>query len=128
LIIVDTSALICILLREPGADTVAAKLMAARKKFISPMSVVEATMVLARVHPDPKPSIDAYLARGGVDLCVVDDAHVSWAQHAFLTFGKGRHPARLDLGDCFSYAAAKSLDAPLLYIGDDFAKTDIRAA
>ena len=51
-----------------------------------------------------------------------------WHMTAFLLFGKGRNPARLNLGDCFSYAAAKVVDAPLLFVGGDFAKTDIRAA
>jgi ribonuclease VapC len=54
--------------------------------------------------------------------------HAELAQDAFLKFGKGRHPARLNLGDCFSYAAAKALNAPLLFVGNDFSKTDISVA
>lgn len=70
---------------------------------------------------------DAWLA--GLSIDVRDDVALGGAAFAaFLKFGKGRHPARLNLGDCFAYALAKSLDAPLLYKGDDFAKTDIRSA
>jgi ribonuclease VapC len=64
----------------------------------------------------------------GISLAPLDPSQANFASEAFLRFGKGRHPAKLNLGDCFSYALAKSLQAPLLYKGEDFAKTDIVAA
>ena len=85
-------------------------------------------MVLSRAYPDPQTVIARHIEKAGIAICTVDAAQAEWAQHAFLTFGKGRHPARLNLGDCFSYAAAKALNAPLLYVGGDFSQTDIQAA
>jgi ribonuclease VapC len=98
------------------------------EKVCSAVTAVEALMVLSRVHSDPRSMLDAYLRLTGIAICAVDEAQSRLAMTAFLLFGKGRDPARLNLGDCFSYAAAKALDAPLLYVGGDFPKTDIRAA
>lgn len=71
---------------------------------------------------------EALLARPRFRIVPWSDALVAIARDAFLTYGKGRHPAGLNFGDCMSYALAKSLDAPLLYKGEDFAKTDVRSA
>ena len=153
MIVVDASAVVAILTREDGFDTLSARLMASDVRRINPVSYVEALMALTRihapkstptaaaeplevvtlehfrpVHPSPAKVLDAYLERTAIRLHAIDAEQAKWAQHAFLTFGKGRHPAKLNLGDCFSYAAAKALNAPLLYVGGDFAKTDIRAA
>jgi len=127
-IVVDTSAIIAIMTQELGYETVAARLNSASHRFIPATAVVEATMVLTRLHNDPKSVLDRYVAAAKLDIAPVDERVAVAAQQAFLTFGKGRHPAKLNLGDCFSYAAAKVLNAPLLYVGDDFARTDIRAA
>ena len=85
-------------------------------------------MVLSRTFRNAKSAIDAYLQDTGIGIGSINAAQAELARDAFLSFGKGRHPARLNIGDCFSYAAAKALNAPLLYVGDDFARTDIRAA
>lgn len=128
MIVVDTSAFVAIALEEPGRKILARKLFGAPERVMSIASLVEATMVLSRIYSDPKSAVEEQLRRGGIVLCSVDTDHARWAQHAFLTYGKGHHPARLNLGDCFSYAAAKALNAPLLYVGGDFDKTDVKAA
>ncbi|MBU6296670.1 MAG: type II toxin-antitoxin system VapC family toxin [Alphaproteobacteria bacterium] len=128
MIVVDTSVIVAIALNEPGFEQLSRRVFAETERFISPMSIVEATMVLSRAYSDSKTVVDENIKRAGIALYPADEAQVEWAQHAFLTYGKGRHPAKLNLGDCFSYAAAKALNAPLLYVGGDFAKTDVRAA
>jgi ribonuclease VapC len=127
-IVVDTSAVIAIVLAEPGHQDVSRRLLSAGEKVISPMSLVESVMVLSRTFSEPKQAIESYLQRAGITQCVVDELQARWAADAFLLYGKGRHSARLNLGDCFSYAAAKALNAPLLYVGGDFAQTDIVSA
>ena len=127
MIVVDASAVVAVIFREPAGEMVAEKI----DRFdcmMSPMSLVEVTMALARRLDHAKFVADQYLRESHIKLCAVDAQHAEWAQIAFLTYGKGRHRARLNLGDCFTYAAAKVLNAPLLYIGDDFAFTDIVAA
>lgn len=128
MIVVDTSAAIAILLRSSHELELATKLFGHAERSMSAVSVVEATMVLSRHHPSPEAVIGTFLAHANITLCQVDQEHVRWAQTAFLTYGKGRHPARLNFGDCFSYAAAKVLNAPLLFLGRDFTQTDIAAA
>jgi ribonuclease VapC len=128
MIIVDTSAIIAMILEEPNYQSFAAKMLMDDVRAISPVTLLEATMVLSRAYSEPRTALDPFLRRANITVCTVDAAHAEFAQEAFLKFGKGRHPARLNFGDCFSYAAAKALNAPLLYVGDDFAKTDIRAA
>jgi len=127
-IIIDTSAIIAIALAEPGFEKISHRLFAEAERFISPMSIVEATMVLSRCTSNPKTVVDENIKRAGIAVCPVDETQAEYAQQAFLTYGKGRHSARLNLGDCFSYAAAKALDAALLYVGSDFSNTDIKAA
>lgn len=128
MIVIDTSALIAILAQEPAKASLLAKLDAASPRLISLVTQVEAIMVASRMFADPVGAISRALTTINVQAVPVDSSHAVWAVHAFLTYGKGRHPARLNIGDCFSYAAAKALDAPLLYVGDDFSNTDVRAA
>ena len=128
MIVLDASAVVAILNGEPEREQLMPRLIREADKAISPMSRVEVVMALARKYADPVPTVEAFLERYSVALLPVDALQADWSVRAFLLFGKGRHPARLNLGDCFSYAAAKALNAPLLYIGNDFAKTDIKAA
>ncbi len=128
MIVVDASAIIAMMMHEPGHETLAAAMFANDERVSSPVSLLEATMVLSRAYSSPKVVLDSFLRSANIIPCTIDAVQADIAQHAFLNFGKGRHPARLNIGDCFSYAAAKALNAPLLYVGDDFAKTDIRAA
>ena len=128
MIVVDASAVVAILNEEAGYQGIAARLLLSDQRRISPVSYVEVIMALARQYPAPQSVVENYLERIQVRIHPIDTDQARWAQHAFLTYGKGRHPAKLNLGDCFSYAAAKSLNAPLLYVGSDFAQTDIKAA
>ena len=114
--------------REPGVEALAKRLLQDADRRISPISSVEVVMALARKYPDPTQVADTYFRQESILILPIDEDQATWARHAFLNYGKGRHAARLNLGDCFSYAAAKALNVPLLYVGDDFAKTDIRAA
>ena len=128
MIVIDASAVVAILLEEPGYEALADRLRAADDRVMSPVTAVEVVMALARRFSEPSVTADLYFRRSAIGIHPTDADQAYWAQQAFLTFGKGRHPAKLNLGDCFSFAAAKSLNAPLLYVGGDFAKTDIKTA
>ncbi|MFY8208201.1 MAG: type II toxin-antitoxin system VapC family toxin [Caulobacter sp.] len=127
-VVVDTSALVAIALDEPEADALIEALEAADDVVISPMTYVELGMVLLGRNLMPsRDDLDDWLALYRVEIAkapVIDTA----ALDAYLRYGKGRNPARLNLSDCFAYALAKTLDAPLLYKGDDFSRTDVRSA
>ena len=128
MIVIDTSALIAILAQESAKAELVTKIAAASARIISPITRVETVMVASRLFLDPLQEVDAVLRALKLEIAPIDEGQSEWAIRAFISYGKGRHAARLNLADCFSYAAAKALDAPLLYVGGDFAKTDIRAA
>lgn len=127
-VVIDTSALVAIAFEEPGCDAFIGVLETATDPLISPMSYVElGTALIGRDHFPNRHVVDEWLAIYRIEVArepVIDAA----ALDAYLIYGKGWHPARLNLGDCFSYALAKALDAPLLYKGNDFSQTDIRSA
>ena len=124
--VVDTSALVAIYLREPEHPAFESAIDQAPAVFLSVVSRVELTAVLSggRVAATPD-EVANFVDSLSLELMAVDAGQADLAVRAILTFGKGRHPARLNLGDCFAYALAKSLDAPLLFKGEDFARTDI---
>jgi ribonuclease VapC len=123
--VVDTSALIAILFDEPEKPAFASAIDAAADPKVSAVTRVEAMMVyLGRRQSDPADVI-ALVGILGLKTIDVDRAQADRALDAFTRFGKGRHPARLNLGDCFVYALAASLNEPLLFKGSDFLKTDI---
>ncbi|HEY5236988.1 MAG TPA: type II toxin-antitoxin system VapC family toxin [Rhizomicrobium sp.] len=128
MIVIDASAAVAILLGEKSREELIKKLSASTEHTMSPISYAELVMALARTYSQPKAAADTFLAETRISIGTIDQEQSRFAVHAFLFYGKGRHPARLNLGDCFSYAAAKALNAPLLYVGDDFSKTDIRTA
>ena len=128
MIVVDASAVVAMIAKEPVHESLTARLAANADRFISPVSYVEVVMALTRSMPDGKLTADDYMSATSISVLPIDADQAQWAVHAHTFYGKGRHAARLNLGDCFSYAAAKALNAPLLYVGDDFGKTDIRAA
>lgn len=128
MIVIDTSALIAILAQEQAKAGLLAKLDVVSPRMISLVTQVESIMVASRMFPDPVAAVSRALQAMNVQAIPVDASQAVWAVHAFLAYGKGRHAARLNICDCFAYAAAKALNAPLLFVGDDFAKTDIRAA
>lgn len=128
MIVVDSSALIAIAETEADWKPLLASLLGTDHPAISQMNYVEAGMVLtSRGFFPGRAEYDRWLEEFGV---VVDRSTPldAYALEAFLQFGRGRHPAKLNLGDCFAYALAKALDAPLLFKGNDFSRTDIRPA
>mgnify|MGYP001244617230 CR=1 FL=1 len=129
---VDASALTAILLREPEADALAARLERARIRKTSPLAVWETALAVARVLDLPprtaSQDVIEYLSVAGIELLAVAPETADLAMDAHDRFGKGRHKARLNMGDCFTYACARHFGQPLLYKGDDFAQTDIEAA
>lgn len=127
-LVVDSSALVAIALREPDRGPLVEALEAADEILISPMNYVETGVVLT-THGlfTSCDAIEAWLAAYRVQVAHEPPIEAV-ALDAYLRFGKGRHPARLNLADCFAYALAKQLDAPLLYKGDDFPLTDVRSA
>ena len=126
-VVIDTSAVVAILRDEPEKDRFLDAILAASPRLMSAVSVQEAEMVIAGRYGDEAvwEPLDALLARLDVEV-VAHDAGL--ARMAFLRFGKGRHPAGLNFGDCASYALAKAHNVPLLFKGGDFARTDIAVA
>lgn len=93
------------------------------------VTFVESYMVATGRYAGTPPSLHhTFLSTLGIGIAPTDEHQATLAAEAFLQFGKGRHPAGLNLGDCFSYALARSVNAPLLYKGDDFSRTDIISA
>ena len=127
-IVVDTSAIIAILRNEPEKERFVDAILAASPRLMSAVSMQEAGMVIAGRFGDAAAwePLDALLARMGVEIVAHDGALAGLARTAFLRFGKGRHAAGLNFGDCASYALAKATDVPLLFKGDDFGRTDVR--
>jgi ribonuclease VapC len=126
LIAIDTSAVVALVSNEPARHRLAQTLAAHKERIMSPISFVELVMVLSRRFADPKAAADRFIDGLRINLVPVNAAQTDWAAYAFATYGKGRSPARLNLGDCFSYAVAKAHDAPLLFVGNDFSLTDVR--
>jgi ribonuclease VapC len=129
-IVVDSSALIAILRREPEADSFLQAIAAAEQCLLSSVSLLETSMVLAGRSGSATSwmELDVLIVRAGIQVVAQDAMLAEEARGAFLRYGKGRHPAGLNLGDCASYALAKSRALPLLFKGEDFPKTDLTAA
>lgn len=125
--VVDTSALIAILSDEPEADTFSKAIAAAEMRLLSTASLLETAIVIEARHGlAGGQKLDELLQAAQIRFEPVTREQVEIARLAYRTFGKGRHPAGLNYGDCFSYALAKITGEPLLFKGDDFSKTDIQ--
>ncbi len=124
------SALIAILRREPEADSFLRVIATADGCLLSSVSLLETSMVLAGRSGDAAScsELDALIARAAVQVVAQDAGLAEAARDAFLRYGKGRHPAALNLGDCASYALARTHSLKLLFKGSDFARTDLMAA
>lgn len=121
--------LVAIVFREPGYEDLVATMAEASGAGVGTPSLAETGLVLAaRLGRDPSPLISRMLTEFGLASVPFSEQHWSEAVRAFARFGRGRHPARLNFGDCMSYATAKVADEPLLFVGNDFAGTDIRRA
>ncbi len=126
MIAVDSSVLVAIFRREPETDAFIGLLDRSDEARLSIVSLVETMSVLcSRRVGGTREQVGQLVEALKISVAEVDLSQRSHALDALLRFGKGRHPAALNLGDCFSYALAKSLGAPLLFKGDDFARTDI---
>ena len=126
--VIDTSAIVAILSNEAEADSFRKSLVGDPLRLVPATCVFEARMVLvSRRGEHVLPEIDLWLTKILADVVPVDADLVDLATQAWLAYGKGRHPAALNFADCLSYALARRSGEPLLYKGDDFARTDIRA-
>lgn len=127
--ILDSSAVVAILLNEPEAEALLATLSTAGQVGIAAPTLVEAGIVLShRLGTDARGLLARFVEEADVEVLSFDGGHAAEAVGAWLRYGKGRHPARLNYGDCIAYATAMLLDAPLLAIGNDFRQTDVRLA
>ena len=124
--VIDTSAIMAVLLSEPEGDRLIAALEAEQTRLVSEATVVEASLVvLGRFGEAGESLLDRLLRTIGAEVVPVGDEQVAIARDAALRFGRGRHAAALNFGDCFSYALSIARNEPLLYVGDDFSRTDV---
>lgn len=125
--VIDTSALIAILLGEPYAEAFATAIAADPKRLLSAFSALEVSIVIeAKKGESGGRELDLLLHRSQIEIVAMDPEQAELARIAWRTFGKGRHPAGLNIGDCCSYALSKSSGEPLLFKGNDFSKTDLK--
>lgn len=127
--VIDTSALMAILGDETERQTLIDAIEAADARLISAATFVEISIVLEARHGAEGPrQLDLFLDRAGIEIVPVDEAQAREARRAFGRFGKGRHEAGLNFGDCFAYALAITSGEPLLFKGEDFSRTDLERA
>ena len=124
--IVDTSALLAILYQEEDAERFVTALVTAPVCRISAANFLEAA-INVDTHGDPEASrqLDAFIRQAGIEIAAVTLDQAQIARQAYLDFGKGRHKAALNFGDCFAYALARATGEPLLFKGNDFSYTDL---
>lgn len=124
--LLDTSAILAILQDEPERRKFNEAIEAAETRLLSTASYVECSMILeSRYGADGIRDLDLLIAKAQVSLVAVDEEQANLARRAFRKYGKGRHPAGLNFGDCFAYALAQSLNEPLLFKGNDFPQSDV---
>jgi len=132
MIFVDASAIVAILTQEPESDSLLALLEQDRSRATSPIAVFEGVAGISRKRrisvQEAEEIVYDFLGVAGIAMISITSKEAVTALAAFSRYGKGRHSARLNLGDCFAYAAAKNLRSSLLFKGDDFSKTDVRSA
>jgi ribonuclease VapC len=128
-VIVDTSALAAIFFAESEATAYTEAIHAADRCLISAANFLELSIVIeGQIGPEAARQCDIFFRRAGIIIEPFSIEQADVARQAFMDFGKGRHPAGLNFGDCFAYALAKTTGEPLLYKGNDFKKTDILSA
>ena len=127
--VLDSSAIVAIHLKEPGHDRLIEAIDNAEVVVVGAPTLLETAMVLTtRLGQDARPTILAFLRRIEAEVVPFNEEHLDAATTAFLRFGRGRHPAGLNFGDCMSYAVASVAGMPLLFTGEDFRRTDIAQA
>lgn len=129
-LVLDSSALVEIVLGESRAEELVDRLSSRTGRVVvgAPTLVEAGIVVQARAGQEAHADLAAVLAELQVEVLPFDEVMADAGQRAWARFGKGRHPAGLNLGDCFSYAVTEMEDAELLFLGDDFSQTDVRAA
>lgn len=124
--VIDTSVLLAILQDEPERRAFAEAIESAGSCSMSVANLVETSLVIeSRFGAEGTSDLDQLVEKARIDLVPVDLEQLGIARRALSRFGKGRHPAALNFGDCFAYALSRSLGEPLLFKGDDFARTDL---
>jgi ribonuclease VapC len=126
--VIDASALLAILKAEAERASFLHAIARAPVKRLSPVNWFEAAIVIEREGPQARATLDELVRDAQVQILPVESVHMMLAREAWQNFGKGRHRAALNLGDCFAYALAKHLHEPLLLKGDDFRRTDVMVA
>ncbi len=127
--VIDSSAVLAILQDEPERSAFNALIAAADTRLLSAASLVELSIVLeARFGADGQGDLDLFVSTAEIEIVAVDRDQAELARVAFSRYGKGRHRAGLNVGDCFAYALAKGAGSPLLFKGSDFTHTDLQQA
>ena len=127
--VIDTSALVAILFGESDAAALAAEIERDATRLVSAASMLETAMVVeSELGGEGGRELDLLMMRAGIEIVPFTAEHLRLARHAFRAFGKGNHRAGLNFGDCFAYALSKASGEPLLFKGEDFARTDINPA
>jgi ribonuclease VapC len=125
-VIVDSSAIIAVLLQEPGYEELLDRLLETTGGAVGGPTLAETGIVLcARLGPSGKTLLARFVQEAELKVVPFADDHWPVALDAYLRFGKGRHPAALNFGDCLTYAVCRVLGRPLLCVGDDFGQTDL---
>lgn len=127
--VIDTSAILAILLSEPDSDRMQRAIDGADSLRISAASVLEASLVIeSRFGDAGRKALDSWLDSASIEIIAVTRTHIEAARRGFRSYGKGRHKAALNFGDCFSYGLATTLRDTLLFCGNDFSRTDVHPA
>lgn len=126
--ILDTSAVVAIVMKEPGHEELL-RAMTGATAAIGTATLTEAAIVLsARLGYDVRSLLSRFLSEASITVVPFGESHYGAAVDGWLRYGKGKHPASLNFGDCLSYAVARLAKEPLLFVGEDFAQTDIARA
>jgi len=127
--VVDTAALVAILKVKPYASTLLSRLGNSGANRIATATLLEAQMVvISQLGEEGVPELELLMNRAQIPVVLFNADHMRWALHGWRHYGKGRHKAALNLGDCCSYGLPKAMDAPLLFKGEDFQYTDVKVA
>ena len=127
--VIDSSALVAVLRGEPEGDRFRHAMRSAYPRLVAAPTAVEASiLMLSRFGEDGLAGLQTFMAATEITVVPLAAEHVAYAVDAFRRFGKGRHSAALNYGDCFAYALAQATAEPLLFKGDDFSQTDVRRA
>lgn len=128
-VLLDTSAIVAIVTQESVAEELLERAFSFQIRALPAPCAAEAILVLhAKLGRDPAFELQVIYRELEIQIVPFTAEHLDWFSHAFARYGKGRHPAALNLGDCFTYAVAKSTGMPLLFTGNDFSRTDLISA